>query len=102
MLYDVEGEHSVKTIHDHPGKGYDGTPGADTIHLQIKPQCKQDVVDNDFSKESSDLYNMSRYQLITWLCKLGDILDSDKGPTLQIVKVRVLTLLSSSDDSDTS
>ena len=33
MLYDIDGEHSVKTILDHPGKGYVGTPGASTIDL---------------------------------------------------------------------
>ena len=38
MLYDIDGEHSVKTIHEYPGKGYAGTPGADTIDLQSKPK----------------------------------------------------------------
>ena len=61
MLYDIDGEHSVKTIRGNPGKGYDGTPGAATIYLQRKPNHKGDVVDYDSSKESSDLSNMSRY-----------------------------------------
>ena len=34
MLYDIDGEHSVKNIHGHPGKGYASTPGASTIDLQ--------------------------------------------------------------------
>ena len=33
MMYDIDGEHSVKTIHEHPGKGYDGNPGEATIDL---------------------------------------------------------------------
>ena len=102
MLYDIDGEHSVKTNHEHPGKGYAGTPGAATIDLQSKPKYKEDVVDDDSSKERSDISNMSIYQLISRLCKLGDTSDSDKGPAPQILKVRVLTLLSSSDKSDIS
>ena len=49
-LYDIDGEHSVKTIHEHPGKGYAGTPGAATIDLQRKPKHKEDAVDDDSSK----------------------------------------------------
>ena len=49
MLYDIDGEHSIKTIHDHPEKGYAGTPGAATIDLQIKPKSKKDVVNDDSS-----------------------------------------------------
>ena len=82
MMYDIYGEHSVKTIHEHAGKGYAGTPGAATIDLQSKPKYKEDVVDDDSSEESSDLYNMSRYQLIARFCKLGDISDSDLSETL--------------------
>ena len=33
MLYDIDGENFVKTIHDNPGKGYAGTPGAAIIDL---------------------------------------------------------------------
>ena len=40
ILYDIYGKHSVKTIHEHPGKGYAGTLGADTIDLQSKPKYK--------------------------------------------------------------
>ena len=86
ILYDIDNEHSAKTIHEHPMKGYAGNPGAATIDLQIKPKSKEDVVDDDSSKESSDLSNMSRYELIARLCKLGDISDSDKGPAPQSVK----------------
>ena len=50
ILYDIDGEHSAKTIHEHPGKGYAGTPGAATIDLQIKPTSKEDAVDDDSSK----------------------------------------------------
>ena len=60
MLYDIDGEHSVKTIHEHPGKGYAGTLGAAAIDLKSKPKSKEDVVDDDSSKESSDISNMSR------------------------------------------
>ena len=102
MLYDIYGEHSVKTIHEHPGKGYARTTGAATIDLQSKSKSKEDVVDYDYYKESSDLSNMSRYKLIARLCKLGDISDSDKGPAPQSVKGHVLTILSSSDESDIS
>ena len=102
MLYDIDSEHSVKTIHEHPGKGYAGNPGADTIDLQSKPKSKEDVVDDDSPKERSDLSNISRYQLIARLRKLVEISGSDKGPTPQSVKDRVLTLLRSSDESDSS
>ena len=80
MLYDIDGEHYVKTIHEHPGKGYAGTLGAATIDLQIKPKSKEYVVDDDYYEESSNLSNMSRYELIAWLCKLSDILDSLRSP----------------------
>ena len=40
MIYDIYCEHSVKTIHEHPGKGYSVTPGAATIDLQRKPKSK--------------------------------------------------------------
>ena len=102
MLYDIDGEHSVKTIHEHPRKGYSGTPVAASIYLQRKPNSREDVVDDDSSEESSDLSNMSRYELIAWLRKLGDILYSDKGPAPQSVKGRVLTLISYSYESDSS
>ena len=36
MRNDIDGEHSIKMIHEHPGKGYAGTPGAATIDLHIK------------------------------------------------------------------
>ena len=55
MLYDIDGEHSVKKIHEGSGKGYSGTPGAANIDLQSKPKSREDVVDDDSSKESSDL-----------------------------------------------
>ena len=100
ILYDIDGEQYVKTIYEHPEKGYAGTPGATTIYLQSKPKSKEDAVDDEYSEESSDLSNMSRYQLITRIRKLGDISDSDKGPTPQSVKGRVLTLLNSSDEYD--
>ena len=102
MLYDIVDEHSVKKIHEHPGKVYAGTPGAATIYLQSKPKSKEDVVDDDSSEESSDLSNMSRYELIARLRMLGDISDSDKGPAPQSVKGRVLTIKSSSDESDSN
>ena len=102
MQYDIYGEHSVKNIHEHPGKGCDGTPGAATIDLQGKTKSKEDVVDDDSSEESSDLSDMSRCQLIARLCKLGDIPDSDKSTAPQSVKGHVLTLLRSSDESDSS
>ena len=49
MLYDIEGKHSVKTIHEHPEKGYAGTLDAATIDLQSKPKSKEDVVNDDSS-----------------------------------------------------
>ena len=58
MLYDIDSEHSVKTINEHPRKGYAGTPDAATIDLQIKPKSKDDVVDDESSEESSDPSNM--------------------------------------------
>ena len=102
MLYDIDGEHSVKTIHEHPGKGYAGIPGAATIDLQIKTQSKEDVVDDDSSEESSNLSNMSIYKLIALLCKIGDISHFDKVHAPQSVKGRVLTLLIYIDESDSS
>ena len=34
MMYDIHGEHCIKTIHEHTGKGYAGTPGASNIYLK--------------------------------------------------------------------
>ena len=102
MLYDIDGEHSVKMIHEHPGKGYAVTPVAATIDLQSKSKSNENVVDDESFQKNSDLSNMSRYTLIARLCKLGDISDSDKGPAPQSVKGRFLTIISSSDESDSS
>ena len=99
MLYDIDGEHSVKTIHEHPGKWYAGTPGAATIDLHSKPNPKKDVDDDDSSEKSSDISNISRYQLIGRLRKLSGISDSDKCPAPQSLKGHVLTLLKSSAES---
>ena len=52
MMYDIDREHSVKTIHENPGKGYPGTPGADTIDLQSKLKSKEDVVDDDSPRKA--------------------------------------------------
>ena len=40
MLYDIDVEHSVKTIHGDPDKGYAVILGAATIDLQSKPKSK--------------------------------------------------------------
>ena len=45
---------------------------------------------------------MSIYEFIDRLGKPGDISDYEKFPTPQSVKCRVLTLISSSDESDSS
>ena len=102
MLYDIDSKNSVKMIHEHPGKGYSGTPVAATFDLQSKPKAKEDVVDDDSSKEISYLFNISIYKSIARLCNLCEISDSDKGPAPQSVKGRALTLLTSSDESDSS
>ena len=102
MMYDIDREHSIKTIHEHPWKGYAVTLGAATIDLQIKTKSKEDFVDDESSEESSDLSNMSIYQLIARLCKLGGILYSDKGPAPHSKKGRILTLLRSIDESCSS
>ena len=59
MMYDIDCEHSVKTIHENPGKGYSSTPVASTIDTQRKSKSNEDVND-DYSKEISDLSNMSK------------------------------------------
>ena len=58
MLYDIDGEHSVKMIHENSRKRYAGTTGADTIDLQIKPNYKKDAVNDYSSEESSYLSTM--------------------------------------------
>ena len=102
MLYDIDGEHSVKTIHEFSGKGYADTPGAATIDLHSKPKSTEDVVDDNSSEESGDLSNRSRYQLIAQLRMICDISESDKVATPHSIKRRVLTLISFSDESDSS
>ena len=52
MLYDIYGEHSVKTIHEYAGKGYSGTPGAATIDLQSKPKSKENFLMMTLPKKS--------------------------------------------------
>ena len=61
MMYDIDGEHSVKTIHEHSGKGFACTPGAATVILQSKQKYKGDVVNDDSSEERIDLSNISIY-----------------------------------------
>ena len=61
MLYDIDREQSVKTIHEHHWKEYAFIPCAATIYLQNKPEYKDDVVNDDCSEESSDLSKMSIY-----------------------------------------
>ena len=50
MLYDIDIEHSVKTIHEHPGEGYAGTTSTDTIDLNIILKYKEDVVGDESPK----------------------------------------------------
>ena len=49
MLYDIDGENSIKALHEHPGKEYSVTPGAATIDSQRKSNPKKDVVNDDSS-----------------------------------------------------
>ena len=43
MLYDLDGAHSVQTLHEWPGKGYADMPGAATINLGDKFREKEVV-----------------------------------------------------------
>ena len=78
MLYDIDGEQSVKTIHERPGKGYEGTPGADKLDLGSKARDKTVIdVDLDGDDGLSQVSNMSREELIA-LVKQQAKISSDK------------------------
>ena len=36
MLYNIDGKHSVRTLHERQGKDYAGTPSAAELELESK------------------------------------------------------------------
>ena len=78
LLYDIDGEQSVKTIHERSGKGYKGTPGAETLDLGSKTRDRTVIdVDLDVGDSLSQVSNMSREELIA-LVKQQAKISSDK------------------------
>ncbi len=84
MLYDIDAEHSIKTLNERPGKGYGGTPGVPTFDLRSSHNTGEvvNLADGDDNAIStmSQLSSMSREELIQILCQKGKIsLPGDKG-----------------------
>ena len=65
MLYDLDGEHSVQTLHNRPGKWYAGSLGAATLDLGNKLNnsgtMNIDAADED---EMSALSSLSKGELL--------------------------------------
>ena len=81
MLYNLDGEHSIKTIHQHSGKGYSGSPGAETINLGDNSK-KQTIIDMENKDDDmSALSNMSKRDFIDMLCKTKVSTTDNKGST---------------------
>ena len=77
MLYDLDGEHTVKSLSERPGKGYAGTPGAATINLRGHRNPEVVNLDKEDDDDMSALSTKSKEELIAILRK-GKI-SSKKG-----------------------
>ena len=72
-VYDLDGTHSVKTIHERPGSGYGGSPGAPTFQVggKQKQQASKEGgaidVDAEDDDDMSALSNLSKEDLIARL-----------------------------------
>ena len=66
VMYDLDGAQSVNTIHNRPGQGYTGSPGAATLNLgggssNRNGEVNVEVADSD---DMSAISNLSRAELI--------------------------------------
>ena len=68
MVYDLGGEHSVKTIHERADTGYTSTPGAPTLQLgRDIPSSETVVIDDNSMSNISVLSNLSKENLLSCL-----------------------------------
>ena len=70
-LYDLDGDQSVKTIHERNDHRYVGLPGAATINLSKKVRKKVECLEDskDEEEDMSVILNLSRRALIDLICK---------------------------------
>ena len=74
-LYDLDGAHSVETLHDRPagkkGKGYVGDPGQPTLKFWVSEAKAEDLLsEKKKRKSSSSLKKMSKGELLKYVTKL--------------------------------
>ena len=70
-LYDIDGDQSVKTIHERNDHRYVGSPGAATLDLSKKSRKKVECLEDSEDKEDdmSEISNLSREALIDLINK---------------------------------
>ena len=86
MMFDLDGDLSVNTIHNRPGKGYSGSPGAAVLDLSGKEREKEEIVIDDTGEDNmSAMSQLSKGELIELLKSAGINSTHKKGsrPTTQ-------------------
>jgi len=80
MLYDMNGDQSVQTLHHRPGKGYAGSPGAATLDLGKRNNTSDGMdIDTAEGDDMSALSSLSKGELLERL-RRATITSKDTGP----------------------
>jgi len=80
MLYDMDGDQLVQTLHNRPGKGYAGSPGAATLDLGKRNNTSDGLdIDTAEGDDMSALSSLSKGELLERL-RRATITSKDTGP----------------------
>ena len=80
MLYDIDGDQSVQTLHNRPGKGYAGSPGAARLDLGKKNNTSDGMdIDTAEGDDMSALSCLSKGELLERL-RRTTLAAKDTGP----------------------
>ena len=80
MLYDMDGDQSVQTLHNRPGKGYAGSPGAARLDLGKKNNTSDGMdIDTAEGDDMSALSCLSKGELLERL-RRTTLAAKDTGP----------------------
>ena len=73
-LYDLDGQHSVETLHDRPGKGndYTGDPGQPSLDLGKKPKEKDKPSKKAAKPSDKELSKMTKGELLLYVSKMQE------------------------------
>ena len=78
-LFNIDGEHSVKTLHEQQGKDYEGTPAAAKVDVGSKDHREVVNREEDNEDDMSALYTMSRSNPIALLMEKAPITNKENG-----------------------